>query len=265
MATSTPSKTPGQGSGTGPGKTPAKTAVPVTAPSDGFVSFWQRAYDRIAPYMTSGLVLLIGLVVVLLAGWGVSNWLEARRERATEQLGRAMRIAEAELLTDKDKDKDAEPSEDTPRFKTAKERAEAAISAVDQLQKDYGSTPAALRAKLVRAGLLYDQGRFADAEALYKEFLGAGPREQPLLLLAREGVGLCAESRGDLAAALAAYQELAKDGVFRERAMWDQARIYAKQGNKQKALEIYKDMLSKAAPTGGMRDDIQNRIAQLEP
>lgn len=259
MTTSVATSTPGQS----PGKTQGKSAPPVaTAPSDGFTSFWGRAYERIAPYMTSGLVVIIGLVVLLFVGWGVSGYLEGRKERATEQLGRAMRIAEAELLTDKDKD--VEPSEDTPRFKTSKERIEAAIGAVDQLAKEYGSTPAALRAKLVRAGLLYDQGRFADAEALYKEFLGAGPREQPLVLLAREGVGLCAEGRGDLAAALAAYQEMAKDTVLRERAMWNQARIYAKQGNKQKALEIYKDMLGKAGPTNPMKDDIQNRIAQLE-
>lgn len=254
MATSTP--------GQNPGKTPGKAAPVATAPSDGFTSFWGRAYERIAPYMTSGLVVLIGLVVLLFAGWGVSTWMEGRKEHATDQLGRAMRIAEAELLTDKDKD--AEPSEDTPRFKTSKERIEAALGAIDQLSKDYGSTPAALRAKLVRAGLLYDQGRFADAEALYKEFLGAGPREQPLVLLAREGVGLCAEARGDLAAALAAYQEMAKDTVLRERAMWNQARVYAKQGNKQKAIEIYKDMLGKSGPASSMKEDIQNRIAQLE-
>lgn len=256
MATSTPEKTP------------RKTSGPATAPSDGFVSFWQRSYERIAPYMTSGLVMLIGLVVVIFAGWGVSSWLETRKEHATEQLGRAMRIAEAELLTDKDKGKEDEATDDTPRFKTTKERAEAAVQAVEQLDKEYKSTPAALRGKLVRASLLFDQGRYADAEALFKDFLAAGPREQPLVLLAREGVGLCAEARGDLGVALQAYQELGKESVFRERAQWNQARVLAKQGNKQKAIELYKEMLTKigtGGSAGSMRDDIQNRIAQLEP
>ena len=85
------------------------------------------------------------------------------------------------------------------------------------------------------------------------------------MLLAQEGIGLCAEARGDLTAAQAAFAAQAAGDLFKERSQWNQARVYAKQGNKQKAIEIYKEMLAKGDQKSALRDDIQNRIAQLEP
>ncbi len=166
-----------------------------TAP-DGFVGFWQRKWESIALYFSRGLVLLVGIVVLIVAGWAGSQYLDKRKEQSTEALGRAMRIAEANLITEQEKD--VEQSEEVPRFKTAKERTESALKVVADLDKDFSSTPAALRAALVKASLFYDQGKYAEAEALYRRFVDAKPREQALVLLAQEGIGLCAEARGDL-------------------------------------------------------------------
>ncbi len=233
-----------------------------TAP-DGFVGFWQRKWESIALYFSRGLVLLVGIVVLIVAGWAGSQYLDKRKEQSTEALGRAMRIAEANLITEQEKD--VEQSEEVPRFKTAKERTESALKVVADLDKDFSSTPAALRSALVKASLYYDQGKYAEAEALYRRFVDAKPREQALVLLAQEGIGLCAEARGDLTAAQAAFAAQAAGDLFKERSQWNQARVYAKQGNKQKAIEIYKEMLAKGDPKSTLRDDIQNRIAQLEP
>lgn len=238
-----------------------------TAPPDQFVGFWQRLYERIAPYVTSGLLVLIGIVVVIVGGWGLAVWREGKRERATEQLGRAIRIAEAELLpaTEKDKDKEADDSDsDIPRFKTAKERSEGVLQAVGELDKNFSGTPAAQRATLLRAGALYDQGKYSEAEALYRQFLASKPSEQALIALAQEDIGLCAEARGELDAALAAFQAQQLGNFYRERSLWNQARIYAKKNDKKKAIEIYKDLLSKAAPQSALRDDVANRLAALE-
>jgi predicted negative regulator of RcsB-dependent stress response len=239
-----------------------------TAPPDQFVGFWQRMYEWIAPFVTGGLLVLIGVVVLIVAAWGGSVWLEGRKERATEQLGRSIRIAEAELLpaVDKDKDKDADSEIDSeiPRFKTAKERDDAVLQSVTELDKTYGSTPAALRASLLRAGVLYDQAKYGEAEAAYRKFLDSKPSEPALVALAHEGVGLCAEARGELDAALTAFQAQQVGTFYRERSQWNQARIYAKKKDKKKATEIYKDLLSKAAPQSALRDDVQNRLAALE-
>jgi predicted negative regulator of RcsB-dependent stress response len=243
-----------------------------TAPPDQFVGFWQRLYERVAPYVTGGLLVLIGVVVLIIGAWAGSVWLEGRKEHATEQLGRSIRIAEAELLpavdpaADKDKDKDAEPEIDSeiPRYKTAQERNDAVLQAVGELDKKFGSTPAAVRANLLRAGVLYDQGKFPDAEAAYRKFLDAKPKEPALVALAHEGIGLCAESRGDLEAALTAFAAQQVGNFYRERSLWNQARIYTKKNDKKKATELYKELLSKGSPQSALRDDVQNRLAALE-
>lgn len=229
---------------------------------DGFVGFWQRKWESITLYFSRGLVLLVGLVVLIVAGWGISQYLDGRKERSTEALGRALRIADAPLITEQEKD--VEQSDEVPRFKTNKERQDSALKVLADLDKDYASTPAALRATLMKASLAYDQGRYPEAESLYRRFVDAKPREQALVLLAQEGIGLCAEARSDFAAAQAAYTAQAAGDLFKERSQWNLARVYAKQGNKAKAVEIYKEMLAKGDPKSSLRDDIQNRLSQLE-
>ena len=229
---------------------------------DGFVGFWQRKWESITLYFSRGLVLLVGLVVLIVAGWGISQYLDGRKERSTEALGRALRIADAPLITEQEKD--VEQSDEVPRFKTNKERQDSALKVLADLDKDYASTPAALRATLMKASLAYDQGRYPEAESLYRRFVDAKPREQALVLLAQEGIGLCAEARSYFAAAQAAYTAQAAGDLFKERSQWNLARVYAKQGNKAKAVEIYKEMLAKGDPKSSLRDDIQNRLSQLE-
>lgn len=245
--------------------TRTKETAQKAAP-DQFIGFWQRLYEGLIPYFSRALVLLIFGIVVAGVSWGVSQWLEGRRERATEALGRAVRINEAELLSDKDKDKDKDLDleSEIPRFKTANERAEATLKALDELDKSYGSSAAAQRGVLVRAGVQYDLGRYADAEASYRRFLNDKPRADSLVALAQEGMGLCAQARGDLPMALSVFENLASIPFYRSRALWNQAHIYTRQGNKKKAIEIYKELLSKATPQDPMRDDIQNRLAALE-
>ena len=229
---------------------------------DGFVGFWQRKWESITVYFSRGLVLLVGLVVVIVAGWAITQYLDGRKERSTEALGRALRISEAPLITEQEKD--VEQSDEVPRFKTNKERQDSALKVLGDLDKDYASTPAALRATLVKASLAYDQGRYPEAESLYRRFVDVKPREQALVLMAQEGIGLCAEARGDLNAALAAYTAQTAGDLWKERSQWNLARIYAKQGNKAKAIEIYKEMLAKGDAKSSLRDDIQNRLSQLE-
>ena len=81
-----------------------------------------------------------------------TQYLDGRKERSTEALGRALRISEAPLITEQEKD--VEQSDEVPRFKTNKERQDSALKVLGDLDKDYASTPAALRATLGRVILL---------------------------------------------------------------------------------------------------------------
>lgn len=263
-----PRQKPGA-SAPGPGLTrirqapqPVRVQMDLADVPDRFAAIWQKIADKILAYFSRVLLLLAGAVLVFAVAWGVGQWMESRNEKATELIGKAFRIAEADLLSDTEK---PDPDSDIPRFKTAKERTEAALKELAELDSKYGSSDAARRGSLMRAGIYYEQGRYSDAESLYRRFLDKKSGQNALLALAYEGLGLCAEARSDFDAAISAFEHQASEGFARERGLWNQARIYAKQGNKKKALEVYKDLLAKAAAQSPLRDDIQNRIAALEP
>jgi predicted negative regulator of RcsB-dependent stress response len=231
---------------------------------DEFVSFWHHVYNKAAPYATAIAVTLASAVVVWFVAFGITSWIDHRAEAAAEAFGRAVKIYDADLATD-----DSPPKTDEenpiPRFKTDKERAEAALAELDSVDKKFGGSNVAKDALVFRAGVYYDLGRFDEAAASYRKFLEGAKKDVPLSVLAREGVGLCAEARGQLDEALSAYQALEpKTGdYFRDRALYDQARIHLKKGDKQKAAALYQQVLTKM-PQTPLRDEIQTQLALLE-
>jgi predicted negative regulator of RcsB-dependent stress response len=237
--------------------------------SDEFVSFWQRAYEYISPYGRPIAIVGGALVVLLAVVWTTDRFYVVRKQNSTEMLGRVLRIYQAELLAPEAnaeaKPEEAKPKDaDVPRFKTAKERAEATLAELDKLVKEVGSSSAAESAQLVRAGALFDVGRYADAEAAYRSFIDQVSKSDKLALVAREGIGLSMEAQGKLDAALTTYQEIEKAGgdAYRDRAQFAQARVIAKKGDKKKAFDMYKQILDKS-PTTPLREEIQAKQAQL--
>jgi len=227
-----------------------------------FADLWQRFAAKVMAYFSRALLITVGGLIAFTAAWGIGQWMEARREKATELLGKAIHIAEADLLREGEKE---DPEADPPRYKTAKERSDAVFKAVDALSQQYGSSDAAKRGALLKAGLLYDQGKHAEAEAIYRSFIDSKPADASLLAMANEGLGLCAEARSDFAAAFASFDRQASEPFARDRARLHQARVYVKQGNKQKAIDMYKELLAKAGSQSPIRDEVQNRLAALEP
>jgi tetratricopeptide (TPR) repeat protein len=233
------------------------------APQDEFVGFWERLAKRAEPYARAiGITLLTAAVLVAVV-WGVMSWMERKSQAATEALGHAVRVYEAELQTG---DEPAKTDEENavPRFKTAKERADAALQELDAFDKKYGRSTTADEARLFRAGIYYDLARLDDAAAAYEKFIKNG-HPSPLLLAAKEGLGLVREQQGKLDEALAQYRQLEpKTGDFyRDRALWDEARVWQKKGDKKKAAERLKELVAKV-PSSPLKDDAQTQIADLE-
>jgi predicted negative regulator of RcsB-dependent stress response len=230
---------------------------------DEFIGFWHKAYTKAEPYARAIAITIGSALVVFFAVWGTSTWLEHKAQMATEAFGRAVRIYDADLITDEAPAKTDEENP-LPRFKTEKERAEATLAELDQFDKKFHSSQAAKEAQLLRAGVLYDLHRYDDAATLYGNFLRE-PHANALTAIAREGLGLVEEARGHLDEALAAFQALEpKSGDFyRDRALWDEARIYQKKGDKQKAAERLKELIAKV-PSSPLRDEAQTRVAALE-
>lgn len=231
---------------------------------DEFVSFWNRAYEASLPYARHIAIGLAGLVVVAVLAW-VGLWVRSNaRQDATEAFGLAAQLYDAELKT---ADKDAKAADKAPaladsdgvkQYATAKERAEAVLAELDKVK----GSAVAKSARLARAGVLYDLGRYAEAEPLYRAV--ADDTEGLVRDVAAEGVGLCLENQGKLDDALKAYQALAaRDGLLKDRAGFDQARVMAQKGDKDGAVKLLKEVLGRI-PTGQLHDQLQTQLAQLE-
>ena len=230
---------------------------------DEFVGFWDRVFKAVEPYLRAIGIMTLTAAVLVAVVWGVMTWMEKKAQAATEAYGRAVRIYEAELQTGDEPAKSDEENA-VPRFKTDKERAEATLKELDEFDKKFGRSATADEATLFRAGVYYDLGRIDDAAGAYEKFI-KGAHPSPLLPAAKEGLGLCREQQGRLDEALALYKELEpKTGDFyRDRALWDEARILTKKGDKKAAADKLKELVAKV-PTSPLKDEAQTQIAQLE-
>ena len=232
-------------------------------PQDEFLGFWVKLFKKIEPYARAIGIMTLTAGVLIAVVWGVMSWMEKKSQAATEAFGHAVRIYEAELQTS-----ETPPATDdenaVPRFKTEKERADATLKELDEFDKKYGGSSTKDEATMLRAGVYFDTGRLDDAATAYQKFIKSA-HPSPLLSTAKEGLGLVREQQGKLDEALTLYQELEpKTGDFyRDRALWDQARVWQKKGDKKKAAERLKELVAKT-PSSPLKDEAQTQIAQLE-
>ena len=228
---------------------------------DEFISFWEHAYNKARAYGRPLTYALAGGVGLVAAVWIGDYVVTSGRHDATAAVGRVIAVNEGDLITDQSP---AKPDDRVPRFKSEKERAEGALAELDKLEKSHGGKAAVKRAQMVRAGLLFDLGRWTEAEAAFKRYLDDAAVDDPLRFLAREGLALCAESQGKLDEALKLYQDLEpKAGDFyRDRVLYAQGRLLARKGDKKGAGEKFRDLLAKS-PQSALREDAQSRLGLL--
>lgn len=252
---------------------------------DQFVTFWTRFSEKAGKLLAErrkpvfvGVGVLAGVITATVIYGEIS---ERASIRSSQALSRVEKIATADLLPAEG----GEAKDDgLPHFKTEKERLEAALIEVDSFLSAEGHSPLRREAQLQKAGLLLDLQRPGDAIPLYTELLSSR-LDKNLRFLAQEGLGYAYEGKGDLDQAAAAFAKLADgpDGkpeaaaddkgasagkapapFYRDRALYQQARIAELKGNPTEALKLYKQILDKA-PQTSLRDEISNRLAVLEP
>ena len=233
------------------------------APQDEFVGFWEKLAKKAEPYARAIAITAVTAAVLIAVVWAISSWMEKKSQAATEAFGRAVRIYEADLIT-ADEPVKSDEINPVPRFKTEQERAEATLQALDAFDKKYKKAATARQAMLFRAGVYFDLGRWDDAAAAYEKFL-EDTHPSPLIAVGREGLGLVREQQGKLDEALGLYQQIEpKVGdYYRDRALWDQARVWRKKGDKKKAAELLKQLVQKV-PGSPLKDEAQTQIAELE-
>jgi tetratricopeptide (TPR) repeat protein len=240
---------------------------------DEFVSFWGRAFNVVS---AQGRPIAAGLAagaILIGAAWAYAELSRSKEEKASVGLAHALKLYNAPVLPEGKEGKEAkelEPQlkalaeEGLPRFKTEKEKREAALKALDQMLAESGGTKTAREAELARAGVLYDLGRFDEALKAYADFLARTGAEERMRFLAREGRGYAFEAKGELDAALDEYRKLEADAPFyKDRASYDQARVLERKGQKAEAEALYKKIIERS-PVTPLREEITNRLAELE-
>jgi tetratricopeptide (TPR) repeat protein len=194
--------------------------------------------------------LLQWVIVAAVALWIGSQIYTWRTEKAAGKISDTLALAIAAEqgkigAADQEGKRDSRGEIDVRRaFATDADRLKAAE---DEFRKiAAGSGISANLGKLGLAGVLYDQGRYDDAQKLYSEVLGTELAKLDPDARARslEGVGLSLEAKGDKEGALKKFSELENADVagFRELALYHQARVLHAKGDdaaaKDKLLKV---------------------------
>jgi len=244
---------------------------------DHFVDFWTHTWNRlvafVGPRRKPGLFGLGTLVAVLVGGAVLGKFDDDKRVAASEELARIQHMANAELDTsapDKNGNRIEEKkdsSDGVPRFATAELRRAAVLKELEQFIAKNVVTGLKDEALVMKGSQLLDAGKFDDAVTAYQAALAAklDPR---LAFLAHEGLGYAYEGKGDFDQALKAMDQLAGDaagfqGFYRDRALYQKARLTERKGDRAGAVKLYKEVLDKA-PDTTLHDEISDRLAVLE-
>jgi tetratricopeptide (TPR) repeat protein len=251
------------------------TEIPET---DEFISGIDRIIQWLKPH-AARIGVLAGVVVLIVLGWtGWSMYKHRKETRATSLYVRAVALSHIPVREQADEGEKLLPPD--PRgyphhYATRKERSEAVIEALDELESDYGSARVAGPALLLEASALLDLGRAADAADTYAKFLDKGGSEE-LMLAAREGQAYAIEEKAlaekdpkakqaGLEQALAAFQSLQPkaDGPRHDEALYHQARLLAELGKGGDAVKRYEQLLTDH-PNSELKPLVEERLLELK-
>ena len=239
---------------------------------DEFVSFWTRFGAKVTQNRNKVIALALSAAIVIAGGWAWTAYRHSSAAKATAAFRRVERIASADLLPqkaeDKAEDKAAEKTEgdDAPRFKTEKERLEAANKEADAFIAEFGPGGLGRKALADKASRLIMLGKAGEAASIY-ESLAASERDPGLRMVELEGVAVAREAEGKLDDALRAYSDLADQAgrgskFYLDRALFAKARILEKQGKAKDAEKALREILDKV-PKTPLRSQIDDRLALL--
>lgn len=248
--------------------TSKKKLVKELKQPDQFVDFWTHAWNRVVEVLgprrkplLGGLGALLGVVTAAAVFQKIDD---DKKIDASQAFASIEKTANADLDT-------GTPSpvkeDDAPHFKTAADRQAAALKQDEDFLGKFSGTDLKDEALVVKGGQLIDAGRYDDAIHAFDEAIAAklDPR---LRFLANEGKGYAYEGKGDFEKAAAAFAALEEDakafqGFYRDRAVYQKARMTERKGDHAGAVKLYKEVLDKM-PDSLLHDEITDRLAVLE-
>ncbi len=205
------------------------TARNIPALMDAQATHEDRLFHLMGWAETHKRGLIIGAVVITLAGIGIWIYLERRAQREVDATTAMAQISES-------------PSGSMPKPENADEYL--------QVARDFPGTKAAERAALVGAGLLFEEKQYEKAQQTFQSFLRDNPAST-WRAAASLGVANCLDAQGKTAEAISKYDEVIKrypNSSVTDEAKLNLARLYTKQDKLADALKLYEE-LSKAGYT----------------
>jgi tetratricopeptide (TPR) repeat protein len=200
------------------------------------------AYDRRRPIgLALGLVLLAAV-----AGIVVDSVMKESRNDASETLSKGLEAAFAPVIPPSEEDDGTPPDaeEDELFFENSKARATETIKRFDAVP-DKDKSGVGVVADLGKASAHLDLGEPDKAAELYQKVLASKETPSWLIPQATEGLGFALEAKGDLDGARAKFEELMSKtkGPEANLAKYNVARLAQKQGDKEKAAELFKAVI----------------------
>lgn len=185
-------------------------------------------------------VVVLGIAAGI--GWSIYSWKSKKNVAKSSDV--LMAGVEAELgrvMAEPAKPEEAK-LDPRPHFTTEEARLQAAAQGYDNAEKASPGSGTAILAKLGRAGVLYDEGKFDEAKANYEAVLSSplAKHDADVRLRAVEGIGMSLEAKGDADGSLKWFQDLekAEEPGFSALGLYHQARVALNKGDKQKAKEL---------------------------
>ena len=140
-----------------------------------------------------------------------------------------------------------------------------AADSLTQVAAKYSGTAAAQRAQLQAAGVLFEAGRYPDAQTQFQKFLETNPGGQ-LAATAQLGVAASLEAQGKLEPAVAAYQKIVSgysSSTCVEQAEFALGRIAEQQGKLTDAVSHFQNA-ARAGMGGSLAQEAALRVAEIK-
>jgi tetratricopeptide (TPR) repeat protein len=210
-------------------------------------------------------IVTVATVLALVLGiWGSIELSEGRRLKASMAFTHALELKDAQIAADPTK---ADPTGTPPTFASAEERRKAILEAF-QKAVDSGKGPGQLARFYI--GELEAEGNETDkAIATYKKLLDDLDPNDSLYFLAVERYAYAVEAKGDIPAAMAAWERLTGSNkrFYADQALFQLARLNVDKGENDKARDLLV-RLEKDFPESAVMQKVQQlyaRVGRPEP
>ena len=208
---------------------------------------WAVARQKL---IVGGVLALLGVAAVVIA---ITSYFDGRKAKAGGDLYRAIEVASGEISTV------ALPNVDRPVFKTLEEKEKAVLAEAEKVRQRNPGTRSAATAWLLEGDAQFRLQAWDKAIAAYQQYLEQAPADDALRFGALDGIARAQEGKGDLAAAVKAWDKAGELAFYKERAVLEKARVLAKLGNVDEARKEL-EALPKESPLAG---EVQSRLSRL--